>query len=177
MIGFKWLLLLFVIQVYTYAPWAVGPAESVSLDESPAEVASSASATVIGTCGYSSFIPYLINTIRLYTLSRYVGLCYEAGQWIPSEGTLSWRNENILGHKRERAKLDPTPLPILFGSFLYVSIHQYTPCNKTFSKKYGGHQFFSLVHWCPCFGLLVTSVLGFKVNVDLCLLHRLCAVD
>ena len=37
---------------------------------------------------------------------------------------------------------------------------------KTFLKKFRGQQSFLLGHWCPCFGLLVTSPLGFKARVD-----------
>ena len=39
----------------------------------------------------------------------------------------------------------------------------------------GGHKSFLWGHWCPCFGLLVTSVPGFKARVGLliCLLHYL----
>ena len=31
---------------------------------------------------------------------------------------------------------------------------------------FGGHNPFSWSHWCPCFGLLVTSELDFKATVD-----------
>ena len=37
-----------MFQVYTYAPWGVGPAESVNLDETPEEVNNSSSSTVVG---------------------------------------------------------------------------------------------------------------------------------
>ena len=39
-----------------------------------------------------------------------------------------------------------------------------------------GHKSFLWGHWYPCFGLLVTSALGFKVRVDslTCMLPRLC---
>ena len=34
-----------------------------------------------------------------------------------------------------------------------------------FFFNFGGHKSFSWGHWYPCFGLLVTSVLGFKARV------------
>ena len=35
-----------------------------------------------------------------------------------------------------------------------------------FFKHFGGHMSFLWGHWYPCFGLLVTSALGFKARVD-----------
>ena len=44
---------------------------------------------------------------------------------------------------------------------------------------FAGNQSFLWGHWYPCFGLLVTSVLGFKPRVDTlaCVLHYLHAMD
>ena len=39
----------------------------------------------------------------------------------------------------------------------------WTEKRRTF---FGGHQSFLCGHWYPCFGLLVTSALGFKAKVD-----------
>ena len=46
-------------------------------------------------------------------------------------------------------------------------------------KFFVGHKSFLWGHWCPCFGLLVTSALGFKARVDslACVLPRLCTTD
>ena len=51
--------------------------------------------------------------------------------------------------------------------------------NKTkkqfFLKKFRGHTSFWWGHWYPCFGMLVTSALGFKARVDItCTLSCLC---
>ena len=46
---------------------------------------------------------------------------------------------------------------------------------KTFFKIFWGTQFLLWGHWYPCFGLLVTSALGFKARVDHPLLA--CFVD
>ena len=50
---------------------------------------------------------------------------------------------------------------------------------KFFFFNFGGHQYFLWDHWCPCFGLLVTSPLGFKAKGDsfACKLYCLCTMD
>ena len=46
-------------------------------------------------------------------------------------------------------------------------------------KIFGGYKSFLWSHWCPCFGLLVPSALGFKaiVNSLICILCCLCTTD
>ena len=53
------------------------------------------------------------------------------------------------------------------------------PFSFFFKKKFGGHQSFLWGHWYPCFGLLVTSWLGFKARVGplACMLCCLCFMD
>ena len=48
-----------------------------------------------------------------------------------------------------------------------------------FFQIFVGHMSFLWGYWYPCFGLLVTSALGFKTRVDslACVLPRLCTTD
>ena len=39
-------------------------------------------------------------------------------------------------------------------------------CSSFFKKKIWGHKSSSWGHWYPCFGLLVTSAMGFKARMD-----------
>lgn len=50
---------------------------------------------------------------------------------------------------------------------------------NNFVLNFGGHQYFLLGYWYPCFGHLVTSTLGFKARVDpiTCMLCHLCAME
>ena len=51
----------------------------------------------------------------------------------------------------------------------YIKLHFYPVLVEPFFsfKEFGGHQSFLWGRWCPCFGLLVMSVLGAKVRVPL----------
>ena len=51
-------------------------------------------------------------------------------------------------------------------SFLQLSCICFNVATRIFLKIFGGHESFLWGHWYPCFGLLVTSPLGFKARVD-----------